>query len=258
MQTRPTVIAGNWKMHKTIAEALEFLRELTPLIASAQAKVCLAVPFTCLSSVAREGSGHKLFHIGAQNASSHIEGAWTGEISSHMLKEAGGDFVILGHSERRQYFAESSQLVAQKLRLAIEAGLEAIVCFGESLQEREAGQEKIVTEIQIRESLAAFPLELTRHLCLAYEPVWAIGTGKNASPGVAQEMHLHCRNVLEKMWDKPTAANIPILYGGSVKPENTPQLLAQPDVDGLLVGGASLDARTFSEIVNATVNQQVM
>lgn len=254
MSFRPTVIAGNWKMHKTISEALLFVHELAPLVGDASAQVYLAVPFTCLSAVAEEVCETKNIKVGAQNISSHPEGAWTGEISERMAKEAGANFVLLGHSERRSHYHESSQTVNEKLHRACDGYLQPIVCVGETWEERKAGREHEIIEKQIRESLLDLSRENAAHLILAYEPVWAIGTGKNATPEDAQAIHHFCRAVLESIWDRETAQKIPLLYGGSVKLENASLLLTQPDIDGLLVGGASLNANSFSQIVHAHVN----
>lgn len=257
MAMRPTIIAGNWKMHKTISEALTFINELMPLVDSASAEIYLAVPFTCLAAAAEEACEAENIEVGAQNMSDHEDGPWTGEVSGRMIKEAGADFVILGHSERRQHFNEGNGIVNQKLKLAYLSSLQPIVCVGETQKEHESGHAHEVVEKQMRESLAGISREDAASLILAYEPIWAIGTGKNATPEVAQAMHSFCREVLKKVWDAETAQKIPILYGGSAKPDNAVQLLGQADIDGLLVGGASLNAHVFSQIVNANVNNQV-
>lgn len=251
---RQTIFAGNWKMHKTITEALQFINEFMPLIRESQSKIYLAVPFTCLAPVAEEACESEKLEIGAQNMSHHEEGAWTGEVSGRMIKEAGANFVIVGHSERRQHHAETNALVNLKLKLAFVANLQPVVCVGEALQDRESGREREVVAAQIKESLAGVSQHDAADLILAYEPIWAIGTGKTASSEIAQEMHDFCRQVLEQLWGHAIAQKIPILYGGSVNPENAALLLAQPDIDGLLVGGASLNAYTFSQIINANVN----
>lgn len=255
---RPSIIVGNWKMHKTITESLQYVNEFMPLIRDSQAAIYLAVPFTCLAVVSEEVCEAENIQIGAQNMSHHEEGAWTGEVSGKMLKEAGAKFVLLGHSERRQYYAESNALINQKLKLAYVANLQPIVCIGETQQDREQQREKTVIAAQIKESVAGLSLDDAKSLIVAYEPIWAIGTGKNATPIIAQEMHHYCRKVLSEVWDQATAEQIPILYGGSVNPANALQLMLQDDIDGLLVGGASLNAHKFSQIVNANVNNQVI
>lgn len=253
MFVRPKIIVGNWKMHKTIEEAQLYIEELEPLLVDVRSDVCLAVPFTCLGTAAKLVSDCARIRVGAQNMSEHEEGAWTGEISAHMIKEAGASFVILGHSERRSHFGESNAVVNTKLTLACRTGLQSIVCVGESLGDRNKNCQKDVIALQLSESLAGFPREKSASLVLAYEPVWAIGTGKNATPEDAQAVHSFCRQILENLWDKETAQKVSILYGGSVKPENAPLLLMQQDVDGLLVGGAALNAYTFSQIIHATL-----
>lgn len=257
MRVRPPIIVANWKMHKTISEALQFVNELAPLIDGAKAETYLAVPFTCLAAVAEEICELENITAGAQNMSNHEDGPWTGEISGRMVKEAGAEFVILGHSERRQHFGETNSIVNHKLKLAHVADLKAIVCFGETLQQRDDGSAHAVIEKQLRESLAGVSKDDAGALIIAYEPVWAIGTGKNATPEQAQAVHHFSRGVLAEIWDQETAMAMSILYGGSVKPENTSNLLEQKDIDGLLVGGASLNAHSFSQIVNANVNHQV-
>lgn len=254
---RPTIIAGNWKMHKTIHEALEFINELPSLILDTDVVVYLATPFTSLSAVAERLCESTQIFTGAQNISSHDEGAWTGEISGKMVKEAGAEFVLLGHSERRLHFGETSAIVNQKVIRAFTADLLPIVCVGETLEERETGKAYEVIKQQMTESLAGLTEEEAKLLILAYEPVWAIGTGKNASTEEAQFMHKFCRSVLKELWNEAVAEKTPLLYGGSVKPENAYLLLSQPDIDGVLVGGASLNAHIFSQIVNTNVNNQV-
>lgn len=254
---RPAIIVGNWKMHKTIGEALQFINEFVRLLAGARRQVYLAVPHTSLAAVAELACGIDGLQVGAQDVSAHQDGAWTGEVSARMIKEAGAYFVLIGHSERRLHHAEGNDRVNQKLKLAMQATIQPIVCVGETFTDREEGREKEVLEKQLTESLAGLSKEDASCLMIAYEPVWAIGTGKNATPEIAQSTHSFCRQVLEKIWDEQTAQKVPLLYGGSVKPENAEMLLMQPDIDGLLVGGASLNARTFSQIVNANVNHQV-
>lgn len=241
------MITGNWKMHKTVDEALEFVKTLAPLVEGSQARVGLAVPFTAILAVATlvDHLGLPLA-VGAQNMHDHEEGAFTGEVSAGMLKDVGADFVILGHSERRQHFHESDAFINRKVKRALEAKLEVILCVGETLEEREGQKEEAVLKQQLLESLKG--IESLENIILAYEPVWAIGTGKVASPEDAQKVHAFCRGLIKEHWPK---AEVTLLYGGSVKPENAAALLEQEDIDGLLVGGASLKADSFAKIARA-------
>lgn len=251
---RPCVIAGNWKMHKTVSETVDFIDQLKALLEdlSERAKcreVYLSVPYTSLYAAAKQARRSALL-IGAQNMHEEEEGAFTGEISYKMLKEAGAQFVILGHSERRSIFQESSSLVNKKLKKALEGQLKAILCVGESLEQREEGRTEQVVKDQLLSSLEGLDRKDLKQVILAYEPVWAIGTGKTATPCQAQQMHKFCREVLSEVWGEKAAAEMIIQYGGSVKPENTAELLKQEDIDGVLVGGASLDPQVFHLIVN--------
>jgi triosephosphate isomerase len=244
---RRKFICGNWKMHKTSAEAVALVRELRRRL-NTQVQIAVAPPFTALSKVkeALMGSPIQLF---AQNCHYEKQGAFTGEISAPMLAEVGCDGVILGHSERRQYFGESDEGVNKKIKAALEAGLHPIVCVGETLQEREANHTWEVVSGQLRGALAGLaPVQIGK-LTLAYEPVWAIGTGKTATTGQAQEVHGQIRGFLREMAGPQTAEAVRIQYGGSVKPDNAAELLGQPDIDGALVGGASLKVDDFARIV---------
>jgi triosephosphate isomerase len=244
---RRKFICGNWKMHKTSAEAVALVRELRRRL-NTQVEIAVAPPFTALSKVkeALMGSPIQLF---AQNCHYEKQGAFTGEISAPMLAEVGCDGVILGHSERRQYFGESDEGVNKKIKAALEAGLHPIVCVGETLQEREANHTWEVVSAQLRGALAGLaPVQIGK-LTLAYEPVWAIGTGKTATTGQAQEVHGQIRGFLREMAGPQTAEAVRIQYGGSVKPDNAAELLGQPDIDGALVGGASLKVDDFARIV---------
>ncbi|NGX42646.1 MAG: Triosephosphate isomerase [Chlamydiae bacterium] len=255
--TRPTIIAGNWKMYKTIDEALQFVQTLAPAVSNIPSLVYLAVPFTAIKPVADRCQGTSVV-IGAQNMNDASEGAFTGEIAGKMLKDAGARFVILGHSERRHVFGESSEFVNKKVKQAFVDKLQPILCVGETLQEREKGETEQVLEQQLSESLAEVTDEQLKSMVIAYEPVWAIGTGHTATPKQAQEMHQFCRNFISKKWGEETASLVPILYGGSVKPDNVRSLMDQPDIDGALVGGASLSADTFLQIVNyQTINVEI-
>lgn len=233
---RTRLIAGNWKMYKTVPEAVEFVKTLAPLVADSQAEVLLAVPYTAIAAAAEAAAGTNIL-IGAQNMNDASEGAFTGEIAARMLVDAGAKFVILGHSERRHVFGESDEFVNRKVKRALADGLRPIVCVGETLKQREAGQTDEVLEGQVEGSLRGIG---GANFVLAYEPVWAIGTGKSATPEQAEKEHAFLRGIVGEHQ---------ILYGGSVKPENASALLAQEDIDGLLVGGASLAPESFAQIV---------
>ncbi len=246
---RPVIITGNWKMYKTIEEGRSFLEKLIPLMENASAEPWLAVPFTSIYPLAELAKESRVI-IGGQNMNDASEGAFTGEIAGNMLKEAGAKFVLLGHSERRKFYRETNQGVNQKLKRALEAGLRPVVCVGETEQEREEGREHAVLESQLTECLMDISKDHLTSLIVAYEPVWAIGTGKTASPEIAQEAHAHCREILKKILSESLANKIVIQYGGSVNPSNALTLLNQSDIDGLLIGGASLSLESFSQIVN--------
>src|SRR5882762_1875326 len=249
MTTRRKFVCGNWKMHKTTREAVELVRELRQRL-NTQIQVGIAPPFTALAPVkaALQGSSIQLF---GQNCHHEKQGAFTGEVSAPMLKDAGCDGVILGHSERRQYFGETDDWVAKKVRAALAEGLHPIVCVGERLQEREAGQTWEVVSRQVRGALGGLDAVALQEITLAYEPVWAIGTGRTATTAQAQEVHAQIRGLLRELGGAKVAEAVRIQYGGSVKPDNAADLLSQPDVDGALVGGASLKAADFSAIVAA-------
>lgn len=248
--TRRKFVCGNWKMHKTSAEAAELIRELRNRLSTngTNVQVAVAPPFTALAAAkqALQGSPIQLY---AQNCHYEKHGAFTGEVSAPMLKEVGCDGVILGHSERRQLFGETDELVARKLKAALEAGLSPIVCVGETLAEREANRTWEVVSRQVRGALAGLGGDAIAKLTLAYEPVWAIGTGKTATTAQAQEVHGLIRGLLRELGGAQAEAGTRIQYGGSVKPENAADLLSQPDIDGALVGGASLKADDFARIV---------
>lgn len=246
---RSIIVAGNWKMYKTIEEAVNYVKELAPMIQESLVKIYIAVPFTAIKPVAEQTQGDKII-IGAQNMNDATEGAFTGEIAVRMLKDAGAQFVIIGHSERRHIFNEDNAFINRKVKRALADGLQPILCIGETLEEREAGKTEEVLETQLTQSLADINKEQIRNMIIAYEPVWAIGTGKTATPEQAQEMHRFCRRVIEKMYNKTIANKTVILYGGSVKPENAKALMDKPDIDGVLVGGASLKIGSFSQIIN--------
>lgn len=246
---RRLVIAGNWKMYKNNREAVETLIELKNLIKDIKnVDIVIGAPFTCLSDIVKvtEESNIK---IAAENVYPKLEGAYTGEISPKMLKDIGVTYVIIGHSERREYFKENDEFINNKVKAVLEIGMTPILCIGEKLEEREEGKTIDVLTTQIKGGLFDVSKEDAKKVIVAYEPVWAIGTGKTATPEMAQETHKKIRNVLAEMFGKDTANDIVIQYGGSMKPENAKELLNQEDIDGGLVGGASLKADSFFEII---------
>jgi len=247
---RRAVIAGNWKLFKTVSEAAELVNNLKPLVAAnSSVDIVVAPVFTSLSKVADALSGSNI-KLSAQNCYWEEEGAFTGEVSPKLIKDVGCDYVIIGHSERRQYFGETDESVKKKTGAAITAGLNAIVCVGETLAERESGATFKVIQKQVSGALAGFSPAEFRKIIVAYEPVWAIGTGKTASTEQAQEVHAFIRSLLLDISGAETADSIRILYGGSVKPDNVKSLMVQDDIDGALVGGASLNAESFAAIAN--------
>lgn len=248
---RKPVIAGNWKMYKLLGEAVDTALALKPLVANAShCEVVIAPVFTALKSVADRLEGSNI-QVAAQDCAIQNDfGAHTGEVAPVMLKDAGCSHVIIGHSERRQFYGETDESVNWKTMAALAAGLTAIVCVGEMLAEREAGNAESVIKNQLLGSLNGLTVADMERIIIAYEPVWAIGTGKTATPEQAQEMHGHIRQVVGETHGEAIAEAVRILYGGSVKPDNIGELMSQPDVDGALVGGASLEAESFAKIVN--------
>jgi triosephosphate isomerase len=245
---RRALIAGNWKMYKTIAEAVALVEEIKKGVGGAPADVLVAPPFTALPAVVAAAKGSPVA-VAAQNMHSEKEGAFTGEVSPVMLRDIGVTHVILGHSERRQFFAETDEGVARKSKVALDHGLAPICCIGEMLAEREAGQTMAVVGRQLGAILKALTAEETGRIVVAYEPVWAIGTGKVATPEQAQEVHAEIRKRIGEVHGAAVADGLRVLYGGSVKPDNVKGLMALPDVDGALVGGASLKADSFLKLV---------
>src|ERR1051325_10072692 len=242
---RKPVIAGNWKMYKTVADSVSTALALKPLVANANhCEVVIAPVFTALKNVADrlEGSNIK---VSAQNCATE-----KGEVAAFMIKDAGCSHVIVGHSERRQYYSETDQIVSRKCQAALEAGLIAVVCVGETLEQRDQGKALDVVKAQLTGSLRGLTASDLARIIVAYEPVWAIGTGRTASPEQAQEMHAFIRRVFAESYSNQAADELRVLYGGSVKPDNIAGLMAQADIDGALVGGASLDAESFAKIVN--------
>jgi triosephosphate isomerase (TIM) len=250
---RKLIIAGNWKMNKSVAEAVDLVRDLKLDLANIkEVDIVVCPPFTALGDVSKEILSSNT-RLGAQNMSEHNFGAFTGEIAAGMLKEFSVRYVILGHSERRQYQKESDALIAKKALAAHAASIKPIVCVGELLAEREAGQTEKVLETQLRGSLAGLSKEQMEETVIAYEPVWAIGTGKTATAAQAQEAHSFIRKLLGSIFDETVARRTRIQYGGSVKPSNAAELMGQPDVDGALVGGASLETRSFADIIKNSI-----
>jgi triosephosphate isomerase len=246
---RKAIIAGNWKMNKTTREAVELVKRLKGNLQDAGGvKIVLCPPFTSLLSV-HEIIKDSPIRLGAQNIYWEKEGAYTGETSAAMIKDVGCEFVIIGHSERRKYFNEDNGIVNKKIKLALLFGLIPIVCVGETLKEREKGIAEETVINQLTNGFAGLLEEDMRKLVIAYEPIWAIGTGRTATPEVADGMHLVIRNQLSKLYSSETSSNISILYGGSVKPENIDNLMDKENIDGALVGGASLDSKSFTRIV---------
>lgn len=252
MAYRKKIIAGNWKMNKSATEARLLVASIIEDLANFdQADIVVCPPFTALQACveALEGTGH--IHVGAQNMHQEKSGAFTGEISAAMLRDLYVRYVILGHSERRQYFGETDALINAKARAALASSLKPIICVGETLEERESGKMTDVITRQMRDSFADFTEDQWLETVVAYEPVWAIGTGKTASPAQAQEVHALIRSLIRKAAGETVAAKIRIQYGGSVKADNARELLTQPDIDGALVGGASLESRSFAAIIKA-------
>ncbi|RDV37461.1 triose-phosphate isomerase [Bradymonadaceae bacterium TMQ3] len=251
---RTPIVAGNWKMNLTQADALTLGRAIAEG-APTRGVTAIVAPVALHISALGEALASSPVLMASQNAHWAESGAYTGELAAPMLRELGVRYAILGHSERRQYFGEDDEGVNRKTRALLAQGLHPIVCFGESLEEREAGRTRDKVEFQVRAALAGLSADEARRVILAYEPIWAIGTGKTASPQQAQEVHAFLREVLQARFDHETAQTMPILYGGSVKPSNFAELLSQPDIDGGLVGGASLKAESFLELCQIAVQQ---
>ena len=248
---RTPIIAGNWKMYKLHDEAVESASALKELVSgTSHCEIIIAPVFTALKKVCDRVEGSNVSVAAQDCAAAAGEGAFTGEVSAGMIKDVGVSHVIIGHSERRQYFGETDGSVNDKIKASLAAGLTAIVCVGESLSERESGDAQNVVGRQLSVGLAGLTLGDTERIIIAYEPVWAIGTGKTATPEQAQEMHGFIRRSIAKAHSAESAASIRILYGGSVKPENIGELMGKEDIDGALVGGASLDPESFASIVN--------
>ena len=249
---RKQIVAGNWKMNKTVTETEQLVDDLTSKLHNEDnnTRVIIAPSFVSLSAAVNAAKGSKI-EVAAQNMHQEANGAYTGEVSAEMLKGVGVNTVILGHSERREYFEESDELLASKVDAALANGLEVIFCFGETLKERKLDHQLLEVGSQVKNGLFHLPAEAWKHIILAYEPVWAIGTGETATPEQAQEMHAFVRRIVSKKYSEELSNSTSILYGGSVKPNNAQEIFSQPDVDGGLIGGASLKADDFIAIVNA-------
>jgi len=253
---RKKIVAANWKMNLTLEEGKTLVDNIIagqPAL-SATKKIVIASPYVHLTQTAAQLNGKDNIHVGAQNCYSEASGAYTGEISAGMLKSAGVEYVIIGHSERREYFNETNTMLVKKTDQALNNGLEVIFCCGEPLAIRDADTQNTYVEKQIKEGLFHLSNEQLKHVVIAYEPIWAIGTGRTASSQQAQDMHNHIRNVIAAQYGQDAASYLTILYGGSCKPSNAAELFACPDVDGGLIGGASLKADEFLGIVSAMSN----
>jgi triosephosphate isomerase len=247
---RKNIVAGNWKMNTTLQEGIELAKEVNSKVSGTKALVVLCTPFIHLTEVKKIINKDMLF-LGAQNCSDQISGAFTGEVSASMIRSTGASHVILGHSERRAYYGETNKLLASKVKIVLENGLTPIFCIGEVLEEREAGKHFDVVKTQLKEGLFDLSADDFCKIVIAYEPVWAIGTGKTATPAQAQEIHKVIRDHIASKYGSKIASDTSILYGGSCKASNAAELFANPDVDGGLIGGASLKAEEFMGIVNA-------
>ena len=247
---RKPVMAGNWKMYKTPAETVQFFEKFRPLVEKSEhCEIVICPSFTNLAAAVDAAKGTRI-RVGAQNIAWAKEGAFTGEISGPMIAALGASHVIVGHSERRQYFGETDETVLKRTHAALHFGLSPIVCVGERLEERESGHTEAVLMRQFQDGIAGLTPEQFARIAIAYEPVWAIGTGKTATTAIAADAHRAIRGQVREKFGEEAAEAVRILYGGSVKPENTRALMAQPEIDGVLVGGASLDPFSFASIVN--------
>ena len=247
-QNRKAIIAGNWKMNKTATEAAELIDALIPAVKDAGCEVVICVPFTDLVTAVAKTKGTNI-HVGAENVHFEKSGAFTGEISADMLTDLGVEYVVVGHSERRQYFAETDETVNKRAKAALAGGLKPIICVGESLTQREQGVTEELIRMQVKIALNGVTADELKNVVIAYEPIWAIGTGKTATAEDAQEVCGAIRETLKEMFGEELADGIRVLYGGSAKPGNIAELVAKPDVDGALVGGASLKAADFASMV---------
>ncbi|NDC30940.1 MAG: triose-phosphate isomerase [Bacteroidetes bacterium] len=251
---RKKIIAGNWKMNKTFDEGMGLVSEISNMLKDeyhGNAEVIIIPPFVHINAISRMVINDRNLSVGAQNCSNHVSGAYTGEVSAAMLKSCGANYVIIGHSERRQYFGEHNDWLAKKVDAVLAEGLSPIYCCGETLEERESNKHFDVLKSQVSEALFHLSTEQMSNVFVAYEPVWAIGTGKTASTAQAQEVHAFIRTLLKDKFGADVSDNITIQYGGSVKADNAKELFSAPDIDGALVGGAALQSRSFVDIVKA-------
>ena len=251
---RKKIIAGNWKMNKSFDEGMALVSEISNMLKdeyNGSAEVVIIPPFTHINAISRMTGGNSNMSTGAQNCSNHASGAYTGEVSASMIKSCGASYVIIGHSERRQYFNEHNDWLARKIDAAISADLIPIYCCGETLEERESERHFDVLKEQVSQGLFHLDASGMKKVVIAYEPVWAIGTGKTASTAQAQEIHAFIRQLIKEWYDEEVASGITIQYGGSVKAENAAELFSAPDIDGALVGGAALQSRSFVDIVKS-------
>lgn len=249
-QNRKAIIAGNWKMNKTATEAKALISELIPAVKDAGCEVVICVPFTDLVTAVEMTKGTNI-HVGAENVHFEKSGAFTGEISADMLTDLGVEYVVIGHSERRQYFAETNETVNKRTKAALAGGLKPIICVGESLDQREQGVTEELVRMQVKIALNGVTADELKNVVIAYEPIWAIGTGRTASPEQAEEVCESIRAAVRKLYSSKNARAISILYGGSMNDKNAFELLAQPDIDGGLIGGASLVPEKFVKIIEA-------
>ncbi|MBQ1677238.1 MAG: triose-phosphate isomerase [Bacteroidaceae bacterium] len=249
---RHKIVAGNWKMNKNLQEGVELAKELNTMLAADKPNcdVVICTPFIHLASVAQV-LDQNVIGLGAENCADKVSGAYTGEVSAEMVKSTGAQYVILGHSERREYYHETPEILKEKVLLAQANGLKVIFCIGESLAEREANKQNEVVKAELEGSVFNLSAEDFSKIIIAYEPIWAIGTGKTATSDQAEEIHAYIRSVIADKYGKEVAENISILYGGSCKASNAPELFAKPDIDGGLIGGASLKAADFKGIIDA-------
>lgn len=247
---RKKIVAGNWKMNKNLQEGIALAKELTETVKNPNCEVIICTPFIHLATVAEILKGSPI-KLGAENCADKASGAYTGEVSAEMVKSTGAQYVILGHSERRQYYAENGEILKEKVQLALANGLKVLYCIGESLEEREANKQNAVVKKELEESVFNLDAEQFKNIVIAYEPIWAIGTGKTATAEQAEEIHAYIRSCVAERYGNAVADDTTILYGGSCKASNAPELFGKPDIDGGLIGGASLKAADFNGIIDA-------
>ena len=247
---RKKIVAGNWKMNKNLQEGVALAKELTEVVKNPNCGVVICTPFIHLASVAEVIKGSAI-ELGAENCADKASGAYTGEVSAETVKSTGAQYVILGHSERRQYYNETPEILKEKVQLALANGLKVIFCIGETLEEREANKQNEVVKAELAGSVYNLTAEEFKNIVIAYEPIWAIGTGKTATAEQAEEIHAYIRSTIAEVYGQAVADDTTILYGGSCKASNAPELFAKPDIDGGLIGGASLKAPDFKGIIDA-------